>query len=74
MNLHSCMCINVYIWKACKTGTYGENCTDICGDCFGEDNCNHVTGICTKGCAAGYKGEHCKESMFKCLKDTMYKN
>lgn len=58
------MYIDIYVCKACETGTYGKHCTGVCGNCSGEWNCNHTTGICANGCIAGFKGESCKESTF----------
>lgn len=44
----------------CKEGWYGHNCTEQCvGHCRDGATCNHVTGFCDIGCAAGWIGEFC---------------
>uniref|UniRef100_A0A8W8NIG6 Multiple epidermal growth factor-like domains 10 n=1 Tax=Magallana gigas TaxID=29159 RepID=A0A8W8NIG6_MAGGI len=46
----------------CREGWYGMNCTKLCvGHCRDDAACNHVTGFCDRGCAAGWKGDLCGE-------------
>ncbi|XP_025109022.1 receptor-type tyrosine-protein phosphatase epsilon-like isoform X1 [Pomacea canaliculata] len=41
---------------ACAPGVYGPNCSQVCsGNCHDRQTCDHVTGACAGGCAAGWK-------------------
>lgn len=53
----------VYFLKTvCKDGLYGLNCTQQCvGHCLNNAVCNHVTGLCDEGCAAGWSGNNCNK-------------
>ena len=42
----------------CKNNSYGQNCSKTCGQCL-KRTCDHVNGICTGGCKAGYRTELC---------------
>ncbi|XP_078328732.1 uncharacterized protein LOC111112398 [Crassostrea virginica] len=44
----------------CPLGTYGENCQSLCGSCLMQNQCSHIDGVCSGGCAAGYTGNLCK--------------
>lgn len=47
---------------ACREGWYGDNCSQQCvGHCRDNSTCNHVTGQCDKGCAAGWTGIFCNK-------------
>uniref|UniRef100_K1PWX8 Multiple epidermal growth factor-like domains 10 n=1 Tax=Magallana gigas TaxID=29159 RepID=K1PWX8_MAGGI len=47
---------------ACTLGWYGQNCSKKCiGHCKDNSFCNHVTGMCDKGCDGGWTGELCNE-------------
>lgn len=50
-------------------GWYGYNCSQQCaGHCTDSSTCNHVTGQCDEGCAAGWTGSLCdkgKKNYFK---------
>ncbi|XP_061186966.1 scavenger receptor class F member 2-like [Saccostrea echinata] len=64
----SCTCFSGYNGNQCEfecgSGTFGQNCTQLCGQCKdGVGNCDHVTGVCSNGCAEGYIGNKCD---FKC--------
>ena len=48
------------IWIGCTSGTYGKNCNNICGHCFGDEPCFHINGTCFAGCDSGYTGILCK--------------
>lgn len=60
--------IKTYIYKMnsiiseCSNRTYGQSCSEKCGFCFKQEQCNHVNGICLNGCDSGYKGEQCNAS------------
>ena len=43
----------------CTGNTYGENCSETCGNCLGGEQCNIVNGTCETGCAAGWLGQMC---------------
>lgn len=45
----------------CDIGRYGYDCYDTCGHCIDPAECNHVTGTCRTGCAAGCRGRLCIE-------------
>lgn len=48
----------------CREGWYGLNCTEQCvGHCKDKAKCNHATGHCDRGCAAGWKGDLCDEGI-----------
>ena len=38
----------------CSNGTYGQNCSGVCGQCDGGMSCDTVTGECTTGCEPGW--------------------
>ncbi|XP_035829614.1 vascular endothelial growth factor receptor 2 [Aplysia californica] len=43
----------------CPSYRYGHKCLKSCGHCYDDKPCNIVTGVCTDGCIAGFKGEKC---------------
>lgn len=46
-------------------GWYGLNCSQKCvRNCKDGATCNHVTGLCDRGCAAGWTGILCNRGMF----------
>ena len=48
--------------KGCVDGWYGVDCKQNCsGHCRDNIPCNHVTGQCDGGCAAGWRGALCDE-------------
>ena len=55
--------------KECAIGTYGLNCTMVCGQCTEISDCSNVNGICGSGCNPGYIGANCKEGLefFACI-------
>nr|XP_022308552.1 protein draper-like [Crassostrea virginica] len=40
---------------------YGLGCREPCGNCLDLKPCDHTNGSCINGCAAGFKGDTCKE-------------
>ncbi|XP_061170691.1 multiple epidermal growth factor-like domains protein 11 [Saccostrea echinata] len=47
---------------ACSFGRFGNGCENICsGHCLYNETCNHVNGLCSKGCAPGYYGSLCSK-------------
>lgn len=54
--------------KECTDGWYGENCKQQCsGHCRDKYVCNHVTGHCVNGCAAGWRGTLCDKGLPKLM-------
>ena len=49
----------------CDPGTYGVNCSEACGHCFANDQCDTVDGICSAGCNAGFEGPLCKDREYR---------
>ncbi|XP_062613006.1 multiple epidermal growth factor-like domains protein 10, partial [Saccostrea cucullata] len=48
--------------KKCESGFYGLECKRQCkGHCIRNTPCNHVTGNCDEGCAAGWIGMQCDQ-------------
>ena len=45
----------------CSPGHFGQQCNYNCGACLNGEPCDHVTGVCTGGCGAGWLGKHCRE-------------
>uniref|UniRef100_A0A8W8NUC7 Multiple epidermal growth factor-like domains 10 n=1 Tax=Magallana gigas TaxID=29159 RepID=A0A8W8NUC7_MAGGI len=46
--------------NACPSGRFGLKCINRCDTyCSGNESCDPVIGICTKGCKQGYKGLMC---------------
>ena len=48
----------MFYFKACNQGTFGQDCSSNCGQCYGNAICDTVTGACDK-CMAGFKGLTC---------------
>nr|XP_022312350.1 multiple epidermal growth factor-like domains protein 6 isoform X2 [Crassostrea virginica] len=55
----------------CSDGLYGPDCKQHCSEhCRDNSVCDHVTGLCGMGCAAGWSGSLCNKDKFsKPLKD-----
>ncbi|XP_070183468.1 scavenger receptor class F member 1-like [Littorina saxatilis] len=51
----------MFMHAACDDNTYGQNCSESCGQCKGGQPCNTATGSCTTGCEPGYIGELCND-------------
>ncbi|XP_060082187.1 uncharacterized protein LOC132561504 [Ylistrum balloti] len=45
--------------EVCRNGTYGPSCTWICGACYADVPCDHMSGVCPSGCSPGYTGLTC---------------
>ena len=43
----------------CGNGTFGQDCTEQCGECLRKEQCHHVDGSCANGCNPGYQGLMC---------------
>ena len=56
----------------CLKGTYGINCSHLCGHCSDIYHCSIADGTCQTGCKAGYKGPHCQEGIFISLYSNIY--
>lgn len=56
---------NIYcnlIHVECDQGTFGTNCSSVCGHCHQRQSCDMETGACPKGCDSGYQGIYCNKS------------
>lgn len=53
-----------FLSPACDQGSYGDNCSDICGHCRDINKCSNSNGKCLTGCDAGFQGELCKTREF----------
>ncbi|KAK3606132.1 hypothetical protein CHS0354_010761 [Potamilus streckersoni] len=47
--------------QECVIGTYGQNCSSLCGMCVDGAACDVVTGNCTVGCESGWQGPKCDQ-------------
>ena len=47
----------------CYGGRYGKDCAQLCVSHCRYAFCDHVTGRCDGGCAAGWTGSSCNECM-----------
>ena len=43
----------------CGNGTFGQDCTEQCGECLRKEQCHHVDGSCASECNPGYQGIMC---------------
>lgn len=51
---------NVYIlFSECISGFYGENCTQLCGNCKKGTICNSRSGMCPAGCEINLIPPYC---------------
>lgn len=49
-----------FVYVECSPGHFGLHCKEICsGHCINNELCDHVYGLCTRGCMDGYIGGHC---------------
>ena len=56
----------------CLRGTYGINCSHLCGHCSDIYHCSIADGTCQTGCKAGYKGPQCQEGILISLYLNIY--
>lgn len=48
----------------CSVGWHGANCSQQClGHCGEGATCNHVTGLCDRGCGTGWTGLQCDKGI-----------
>ena len=51
----------------CAFGLYGVDCSQKCsGHCKNNVTCDHLTGVCNEGCAAGWNGSYCDKGNDVC--------
>ena len=69
------ICLNfVFKFIECDGGRYGQNCSEICGGCHGNEQCHHIDGTCPNGCNRGYSGDRCTQSKdFNLFKNSLGK-
>lgn len=48
--------------KACRNGSYGQDCEGKCEDCGENEKCHPETGDCV--CKSGFTGKDCQEGEF----------
>lgn len=52
--------LDFHISLECMEGWYGLHCGQQCvGHCIDGIPCNHVTGVCDRGCAPGWAAHKC---------------
>ena len=49
----------IICYTECEGGYYGETCSNKCGKCRNDENCDKTNGTCTS-CLAGYKPPMCQ--------------
>lgn len=48
------------IFSECLSGHFGVDCSKSCsGHCMNNEPCDHITGVCPRGCQDGYNGTFC---------------
>lgn len=53
-----------FVGTECSIGWHGVNCSQQCqGHCINGTTCNHVTGLCDKGCDTGWTGVQCDKGI-----------
>lgn len=51
-------CFVLYV--ECTLGYFGFNCKESCSrHCKNKEPCDHISGVCRKGCQDGFIGAHC---------------
>ena len=58
-NIKSSFIKYIYSLLECQRGTYGINCSGLCGHCSDLSECSHIDGSCLTGCDDGYHGRLC---------------
>lgn len=49
----------------CSFGLYGIDCMERCSEhCKYNEPCDHVNGVCPKGCQDGYIGNQCDKCKY----------
>ncbi|XP_067677277.1 receptor-type tyrosine-protein phosphatase alpha-like [Haliotis asinina] len=56
--------------QVCSLGSFGENCTEDCGQCLDARDCHHVNGTCLAGCIDGWTKHTCLQNKFFRVKQT----
>lgn len=49
------------------------NCSMKCGHCKRKKHCNHITGICKKGCKEGFQGDKCNKGTLNVIEIIIFK-
>lgn len=51
---------NTFCFVECSPGHFGMNCSELCsGHCVDEESCDHISGVCHRGCQDGFVGRLC---------------
>ncbi|XP_046560689.1 receptor-type tyrosine-protein phosphatase kappa-like [Haliotis rubra] len=49
--------------QVCSFGSFGANCTGVCGQCVDVSTCHHVNGSCLSGCSDGWTDHNCTQKL-----------
>lgn len=58
------MVYGIFLLVECENNKYGAGCSEDCGHCLDEEQCNNVNGTCHSGCEAGYYKTRCKRGKY----------
>lgn len=51
-----------FIFVECSLGFFGDKCKNKCSRyCLNNDSCDHISGVCPRGCIDGYNGSRCNK-------------
>lgn len=50
--------------KACPEGKFGADCELSC-HCADQHDCDRISGVCSKGCADGFRGFNCQQTAMR---------
>ena len=56
------------IYVECDNNTFGVNCTGVCENCLGKEQCHYINGSCLNGCDAGFNGLKCDQGNYEITK------
>ena len=56
----------------CDDKSFGEECRKVCGYCYDNASCDHVTGECPGDCKDGWLGKFCNKSEYRVCNDPFW--
>ena len=65
--------LNCLQFTECEGGTFGQECTEVCGNCLGGESCHYYNGTCLNGCDSGYEGINCTKGYLENTNQWTYK-